>query len=289
MKKLEFNIVHQKLNHLIDYISIAENNEAVINNIGNYVNSINISSEIIEKLANNHKVNILKIANQKLKEHQDNLTDYLNNDPVGIETMEIYSDIVQEIQSDLGIIKKENLHIEKFIDETKKILNVQKNKYQFSINEKGDLKEILEDVILVLGGHYKESNVRMISDINLPEEVLVPRNKVLVSLYTILRICKETALQNPPANRSIKIGVKDFEDFISINILCTGTSEKIFQLSKINDEKKISYSANENPPILDMIKKIGGDLKVTEDNSSKSTIIEFTLPKGQYQELKMSA
>ena len=80
---LQLELTYKKLMEAARIAGMAEVAANVLHNVGNALNSINVSANLIsEKLSKSEIINLQKLSDL-LKNHSDNMADFLTNDPQG--------------------------------------------------------------------------------------------------------------------------------------------------------------------------------------------------------------
>ncbi len=92
---------------------MAEIATGTLHNVGNILNSVATSANLIKNNLDNNSVHLLKKANELLEEHIDDLEEFIQSDPKGKKLMQYYLDLGISIFDDMDFVSN---HIKRLVE-----------------------------------------------------------------------------------------------------------------------------------------------------------------------------
>ena len=187
---------------------MAEVATSVLHNVGNVLNSVNVSSALISEKVENSKLPNLGRALALMEAHAHDLPGFFGNDPKGKQLPDYLSklaanltheqeEIVHEIRSLLGSVH----HI-------KEVVAVQQNYARVTrLPEPVNVRELVEDALRLNREAIEQSHIRIVRDYAATPGLLVEKHKVLQILVNLLRNAKHACNDAGGDNREIVVRV----------------------------------------------------------------------------------
>jgi C4-dicarboxylate-specific signal transduction histidine kinase len=125
--QLQKDQLHEQLMATSREAGMAEIATAVLHNVGNVLNSINISaSMLVERSEKTQLVHFFRIA-ELIREHQDNLPQFIQNDPQGMHLPNALIQLAQSVENDFSITKSEIEQLLHDVEHVKQIIHAQQS------------------------------------------------------------------------------------------------------------------------------------------------------------------
>ena len=213
----------------------AEIATGVLHNIGNVLNSVNISvADIGEKLNASKVSRVGKIA-EMLHDNSNNLADYLVQDPQGKQLPGYVSQLGDVLSKEQAGMLDEWSSLRENLDHIKKIVSAQQ-----SIAVKSDVMEvvlpvkIIEDALSFQAVSLEKTGVSIQRDYEEIPELLLDRHKILQILINLVKNAKEAMRdhQRPEHQLNLRIA-KAGEDRMRFAVADTGVGIEPANLSQI--------------------------------------------------------
>ncbi|MCW8399916.1 ATP-binding protein [Legionella sp. PATHC038] len=192
---------------------MAEVATTILHNIGNILNSSNVSIALLKNSLNlDYYQKLLKIM-EMMEQHQLDLKDFLSHDPKGkiipqyllalskiiIEENEKNNIEVDNLQNDLR-------HISQIVDTQKSISGLS------SINEQVYLPELLETAVNITMSSSKNANIQIIKEFKPAPLITVDKSKLLQILVNLIQNAKDSLLENTSSPiKEIKLTIQKTE------------------------------------------------------------------------------
>ena len=260
----------------------------VLHNVGNVLNSVNVSAKTIsEKISASQLIGLEKLSNL-LKEHQHDLGEFITNDARGKHTLDFINQLAdywREEQKEIldeanGLIK--NLALIKDIISTQQNLSKKRNKIEqlVSINQ-------LIDEALLIAGFSIQKDITIEKQYSKINHVILDNIKLLQVLDNILRNAKHALIASSNKNKKLIIKTSVInKKTIEIEIADNGIGIPSENLEKIFifgfTTKKDGHGFGLHTGALS-ISQLGGKIKVTSDGHEQGATFHITLP---YKETK---
>ncbi|WP_435304070.1 sensor histidine kinase [Pseudomonas fluorescens] len=166
---------------------MAEIATAVLHNVGNVLNSVNVSAELVSSLMRTSKVQGLGKVAQMMNEHVHDLSDFLTTDHKGkmlpgylLKLAEVVATEQQGIIEELG-------QLTKGIDHIKTIVAAQQSyAVAVSIVETVPVPELIDDAWRMSAGSLAGQEVTMVKDIADLPLLALDRHRVLLILVNLI-------------------------------------------------------------------------------------------------------
>jgi signal transduction histidine kinase len=232
---LQLELTYKKLMEAAHSAGMAEVASNVLHNVGNALNSVNVSANlIIEKLAKSEIPNLLKLADI-LKEHGDNLADFLTNDPQGkfIPTyiFEAGNHLVQQKNEIL-----ENLNsLTKNVDHIKEIIQMQQfyagtEKQQDCVS----LPELIENAIAINNAGLERNKIEVIREYEDFGNIFIDKHRTIQVLVSLIDNAEHALAESSNEPKQLKIRVtKADNNKVKIEISDNGIGIRQEDLNKI--------------------------------------------------------
>lgn len=261
---------------------MAEVAASVLHNVGNVLNSINISSTIILEKISSSKISELNSLYKLIKE-TDDLSTILKNNKTKNELLEFIKLLFEECDDEKQILQNETKRLVQNIDHIKDIIAIQQNLSKISqIKEIISIPNTLDEALFITGIETNNPEIKIIKEYSQLDPVLIDKVKLLQILVNLLSNAKDALIESSQQKKQIilKICKKMNEKFIiaisdnGIGILLSNTT-RIFSYGFTT--KKHGHGFGLHSSAL-AAKEIGGLIKVTSEGLNQGATFILELP-----------
>lgn len=166
-------------------MGMADVASAVLHNVGNVLNSVNVSAGMVAELVRNSRTLGLSKAAVLLRAHEHDREQFLTQDEKGKRLPEFFCQLADAAEQERATVLLELEALQKNIDHIKVIINTQQSHAKAGgVIEIIDLNEMVEDVIKVSFDSHDRNWV--IRDLQAPNRVTVDRHKLMQILLNLL-------------------------------------------------------------------------------------------------------
>ena len=266
-------------------VGMADVASSVLHNVGNVLNSVNISADMVGKAV--HELSIGNVARTAtlLKEHKSNLETYLNQDPKGKLIPEYLDNLGRHLGHEQAKILKELEGLVRNIDHIKQIIAAQQ-----SIARSGGLKEptVVVDVMeqaLDLGLSPNDYEwIAIVRDYQVLPSMQLDKHQVLQILVNLIRNAKQAMQVQSGISHSLILRIgpsSERENAISFQVSDSGIGVAEEDLSRLFYQgfttKKDGHGFGLHHAAL-AAQQMGGALTVSSDGQGKGATFTLELP-----------
>ncbi|MHC8328655.1 DAHL domain-containing protein [Pseudomonas sp. LB1P83] len=185
----------------------------VLHNVGNVLNSVNISADLVSRKLRSSKAQGLGKAMQLVNEHQGDLGTFLTQDEKGKLLPGYLNQLVDAIALEQQSMTEELAQLTKSVDHIKDIVATQQSYAGAnSLMEPLHISELLEDALRMNSGALTRHHVTVVKEYNEVPQVMGDKHRLLLILINLISNAKYAMsdLSNRP--RQMTLGVKIVED-----------------------------------------------------------------------------
>ncbi len=195
--------------HLVEVsrtAGMAEVATGVLHNVGNVLNSLNVSATVVASGLRHFKVDTLAKVSALLQEHSADLGSYLTVDPKGRRVPELIASLAQHFGAERERMLAETVSLQDNVDHIKEIVTMQQAyATMVSTVEPHDPAVLMEDALRMNAGALVRHSVRVLREFNAVPHVLAEKAKVLQILINIIRNAKYACDDGGAADKVITL------------------------------------------------------------------------------------
>jgi len=226
--------MHKQLTDASHLAGMAEVATSVLHNVGNVLNSINISGSLIAESLQNSKVANLTRAVALMRAHQPDLGDFLTTNPKGKQLLEYLGDLASHLAEE----KAENLRevdvLVQNIVHVKEIVAMQQNYVKaMGVVESLKVKDLVEDAIRLNNGAMARHNVKVVQEFDEVPPIQAEKHKALQILVNLLRNAKHACDDSGREDKEITLRITGDENRVKIMVSDNGIGIPAENLTRI--------------------------------------------------------
>ena len=201
---------------------MAELATGVLHNVGNVLNSLNVSTTIIREKLRHSEFLILGKVRDLLQQHEGDLASFLTTDPKGKLVPGFIIKLADNIDRELSLLQTEHEHLASNVEHIKEIVAVQQSYARISgSHEPLSVSSLLDDALQINRAVFERDGIQVLRDYSDVPLVTVDKHKVLQILVNLItnakhaldesqrpdrRLTLKTAMNG---NRCVKVTVSD--------------------------------------------------------------------------------
>ena len=192
----------------------------VLHNVGNVLNSVNISSDLITRKLRNSKTQGLGKAMQLINEHPDDLGAFLSEDAKGKLLPGYLNQLVVAIAQEQQEMLDELNQMNKSVDHIKDIVATQQSYAGAnSMTEPLFINELLEDALRMNAGALTRHHVTVVREYADVPQVMGDKHRLLLILINLISNAKYAMsdLSNRPRTMTLAVRIVD-DNFLEISV-----------------------------------------------------------------------
>jgi len=203
---------------------MAEVATSVLHNVGNVLNSVNISSSLIAEKVRKSRVANLGKAVALMQEHKGDLTRFLTEDARGRELPGYLASLSLHLAEEQGQILQEVASLTRDVEHIKDIVAMQQNYARVSgVTETLNIIDLVEDALRLNEGAMERHKVKVVREFKEAVPATVDKHKVLQILVNLIRNAKYALDDGAPAEKlmTVQVGASG-EDRVRVSVTDNG-------------------------------------------------------------------
>lgn len=207
--ELELERANRELIETSRAAGMAEVATGVLHNVGNVLNSLNVSASVIATGLRQSKTESLNRLAALLNEHSADLGTFLTNDPKGKRVPEFLGSLANHAQQERDRLLLEFEGLQKHIDHIKEIVAMQQAyATMVGVVEALDPVALVEDAIRMNSGALVRHEVRVVRDFQPAPKIIGEQGKMLQILINLIRNAKYACDEGGTADKVITLRIR---------------------------------------------------------------------------------
>ncbi|MGH7943368.1 MAG: sensor histidine kinase [Limisphaerales bacterium] len=275
---------HKEMLEVSRQAGMSEVATAVLHNVGNVLNSVNVSAAVVSDHVAEFKIqNIAQVA-RLMREHGDDLGDYLTQDPKGRQLPDYLTKLATHLGTEQTMILKEIGFVRTKIEHIKQIVATQQSYGKvMGLAESIRMEDLVEDVLRIQAVDLAEHqvNVRREYAPKMPE-IVVDKHKVLQILLNLLSNAKHACVESQQTPKEVNISVANGSGRIKVTVSDNGVGIAPTNLRKIfnhgfTTRKNGGHGFGLHGSAL-AAKELGGAIEAASEGAGKGATFILEIP-----------
>ena len=274
--------LHKKLVESSRQAGMAEVASSVLHNVGNVLNSVNVSSTLIAERTRDLKVASVTRLAALIREHETDLGNFFLNDAKAKQIPAFLANLASTLEHERDEIMDEVNSLENNVAHIKEIVSMQQN-YAKSLGVLEVLKitDLVEDAIRMNNGAISRHRVKLVREFGEAPPLMTDKHKVLQILVNLIRNAKYACDDSGRDDKQITLRVANSEGTIKISVIDNGIGIPPENLTRIFSHgfttRKDGHGFGLHSGAL-AAKEMGGDLVVSSAGKGKGAAFTLILP-----------
>jgi ligand-binding sensor domain-containing protein/signal transduction histidine kinase len=262
---------------------MAEVATSVLHNVGNVVNSVNVSNSVIRDKIKASKVSLLKRIAGLLNEHAADLPRFLAEDPKGKQLPKVLSDLGDHLVNEQQAILEELSGLGNNIEHIKNIVSRQQSYARVSGGtEPLEVAQLVEDALQINAASISRSGVEIIREFGKVPKVNTDKHKVLQILINLVSNAKYALANSETPQKRLTVTVGEAgAGRVKITVRDNGLGIAPENLAKIFQHgfttKKTGHGFGLHGSVR-TAEELGGSLTASSDGPGKGAAFILELP-----------
>jgi two-component system, NtrC family, sensor kinase len=219
----ELERTHRKLVDTSRQAGMAEVATNVLHNVGNVLNSLNVSANMVTEQVERSKASGLGRLAALLREHEQDLGAYLANDPRGRHIPTYLSQLSEHIVHERDSNLRELTQLRSHIDHIKQIVSMQQSYSKVSgVKELLQPADLLDDALRMNDGSFHRHQVHVVREFELVPAINSEKHKILQILVNLLRNAIYACNESGRPHRSVTLRVASGPACVRISVADNG-------------------------------------------------------------------
>lgn len=261
---------------------MAEVATEVLHNIGNVLNSVNVSATLVADTARHSKAaNLGKLA-ALLAEHSTDLGAFLTGDPRGKMVQPYLTTLAEELGRDQKAMVSELDQLGKNIDHIKDIVAMQQSYAKTSgFTETISITDLLEDALRMNAGSLARHDVDIVRDYQVRPVMTLDKHKVLQILINLIRNAKYACDEAGRIDKRLTLRLTTDERTVQIAVADNGVGIPPENLTRIFNHGFTTRATGHGFGLHSgalAAKEMGGSLLAHSEGPGRGATFVLTLP-----------
>jgi PAS domain S-box-containing protein len=278
----ELEQTHQQLLETSRQAGMAEVATGVLHNVGNVLNSVNVSTTLVTEQLKKSKIANLAKAVALMNENATSLGDFMTHDPRGKQLPGYFTQLAGHLTDEQTNLLTETEQLRKNIEHIKDIVAMQQSYAKVSgVTETLKISDLIEDALRMNAGALVRHGVDVIQEIEDLPPVMLDKHKVLQVLVNLIRNAKYACDDSSRTDKQIKVRVAGGENRIRIEVIDNGIGIPAENLIRIFSHgfttRKNGHGFGLHSGAL-AAKEMGGALTASSDGPGLGATFTLELP-----------
>ncbi len=280
----ELKELNSKIADIARSAGMAEVASGVLHNVGNVLNSINVSSAVLkEQIRNCKSRNIEKMA-QLLSEHKDDICQFLTSDEKGQFVIPYIEKLAEEIGAEQEMQIEELDSLTDNINHIKAIVSMQQSYAGgMGMMDSVSARSIFEDAIKINKSSIENNRIELQRHYEIDPMIYVDKHKMVQVLVNFISNARHAVMHNEIDKRRIEVGVRPIAsgNEVEFYVLDTGVGieqEDMSHLFEFGYRKRPGGHGYGLHHSALMAKEMQGEISVESEGLNQGARFALTVP-----------
>ena len=262
---------------------MAEVATSVLHNVGNVLNSVNVSAGIVEvRIKQSSSANLTKVV-RMLEENKDDLPAFLTGSEKGGQLIAYLRVLVEHLDGEKAGILNEIKDLTRNVEHIKEIVAMQQTYARVSgVTEIIKVSDLVEDALRMHALGYERDGVKVIREFSTVPEIVADRHKTIQILVNLMQNARQACENLPPDSRQITVRIQpSLPDHVRIEVADNGVGIPSENLTRIFSHgfttRKNGHGFGLHGGAL-AAREMGGSLTVRSDGPGKGATFVLEVP-----------
>jgi signal transduction histidine kinase len=221
--------LHQQLVQASRRAGMADVASSVLHNVGNVLNSINVSTDtLLRTLKKPLVADVCRIASL-FREHHDNLQEFLTVDPKGKQIPSYLGLVAESLTGSHQTIRSELDSLVKKVDHIKQVILSQQDIARAgNVREPTSAEDLMEQAVMMAMPELERYQIQVVREYIPVPPVMTDRHQVMQILVNLLTNAKNAMVEHSGSIRRLTLRIGAFPDnaFVRFEVIDTGVGIK---------------------------------------------------------------
>jgi len=200
--------LHRTLLDVSRQAGMTEIATGVLHNVGNTLNSVNISVSVVTERLRSSRVQKLVQATELLREHTEDLAAFLTTDPRGTKLPAYLSALSAQLAADREAVLTELQALGESVEHIKSIVSMQQKHARFGgVMEWVQVPQLINDALRLAAGSLDQLGIQVRCEYAEVPPILVDRHKLLQILLNLLSNARHALVEQGTPDKRLNIRV----------------------------------------------------------------------------------
>jgi signal transduction histidine kinase len=279
----EVEQTHRQLLQVSRQAGMSEVATGVLHNVGNVLNSVNVSTILVIKGLDKSKIPDVTRLSELLAQNAGDLASFLTTDARGRQLPDYMSRLAEHLNQERESLLKECKSIHANVEHINEIVAMQQNYAKtFAVVEKVKVRDLIEDALRMNEGALTRHVVEVVRDYEPPDcEITVEKHKVLQILINLIGNAKYACDESGRDEKRITVRSRSDQGRVQIEVIDNGVGILAENMTRIFN---YGFSTRKNGHgfglhnAANAAKELGGSLVARSEGVQRGASFLLELP-----------
>jgi signal transduction histidine kinase len=275
--------MHRQMLDLSRQAGMAEVATGVLHNVGNVLNSVNVSNNLVREKLRTSEIRTLSRLSELFQKHEADLPAFLSTDPKGKLIPGFIIQLTAQLQAEHTLLQQEHDQLTRNIEHIKEIVAMQQNYARVSgFLENIPLASLMDDALQINLAGLSRHGVEVVRDYGDVPPAMVDKHKVLQILVNLIHNAKYALDDCGRTDKRLTVGIRtngERQAIISVSDNGMGIPPenlaKIFSHGFTTRKDGHGFGLHNG---ANAAKEMGGRLSVHSEGAGKGATFTLELP-----------
>ena len=274
--------LHMELLEASRRAGMAEVATSVLHNVGNVLNSVNVSCAVASEKIRNSRIASVKRTADLVGEHAGDLAAFMASDPRGQKLPGFLHNLAERLAAEQSEVMEELQLLAKHIDHIKHIVAMQQDYAKVKgVTETVKVTDLVEDSLRMNADALMRHEVEVVREYDEVPRIEIEKHKAVQILVNLIRNAKQACDDAGPAAKKMTVRVTNGHDRVRIAVIDNGVGIPPENLTRIFAH---GFTTKPNGHGFGLhggalaARELGGDLTVHSDGGGAGATFTLELP-----------
>ena len=262
---------------------MAENATGVLHNVGNVLNSINVSVHLLRETVAASFASRLTATSELLQRNRDHLAEFVTEDKQGKLLPAFLEQLAARADAERVLMRDELEALLKNVEHVKEIVSAQQSYATTStVQIEFNVCDVVDDALRATDRSFERHEIRVDRDYRSSPDVYTDKHKLFQIVVNLLSNAKDAVMTRPADDRHIRVVVSAVERSIEIEVHDNGIG-----ISPENASKLFEHGFSTKPSghgfglhsSANSAHALGGELQVSSRGEGHGATFRLTFPR----------
>lgn len=274
--------LHSQLLEISRQAGMAEVATSVLHNVGNVLNSVNVSATLVLDGVRDSRVGLVAQISDLLQQHEATLTTFMTDDPRGRQLPRFMRTLADSLMAERASVMAEVQLLQKNVDHINEIVAMQQDYARVSgVTETVALADLVNDAVQMNAGALERHGVELVRDYQQQPTITVEKHKLLQILVNLIRNAKYACGESGQVSKRIILRITADEKHAKMSVVDNGVGIPAENLLRIFNHgfttRKEGHGFGLHSGAL-IVQELGGSIRVASDGWGRGAEFTVELP-----------
>ena len=272
-----------RLKKMVHRVGLGQVATGVLHNIGNVLNSINITVQNLSEVSRDSKIPELLKANQLFQQNLHHIGEYVTQDPAGRFLPEFYNSVGELLEKDNLKLKEELLELQLNINLVKDLIATQQDYARQGPSRKTlKLANLIQDALKIEQLSLQKHQIKVNLKLDGEPYIYADKAKVLHIFLNVIKNAKEAILAGGRPERTLDIDISSPEnDRVHVRVVDNGIGiaaneiKSVFQYGFTTRQDGHGFGLFTSYQAME---ELGGAIEAASEGPGRGACFELTFP-----------